>query len=553
MKLMGSRGKYYTVTDKSILSEGGEGVVFVDGKTALKVYHDRLTLKSPSMRDKLKRLAGFKHPVAIVPREIVSHKGNPVGFGADYFQHGKPLVSMQSNKMWHLYNVTYKGALQVVMQMHDLVRAAHSANWLLVDPNEYNWLLDPNKFVLRAIDTDSWQNMGYKSSKTKIMPSIQDARMREVATKAADWYALAVVGFQFLTGIHPFRGRVDGYGPRDMLRRAKDGISVFHSGVQVPRSIRSAQNIPRGLRDWYRAVFEDGLREPPPKQLDKIPALVKPSLRTSIGAEGVVSVEKIANLSGVRWFNALWYEKNGMLYHIQHNRRYDLRGVLPSMVAWQDDVPIFVAQEDDVYTFNGNNLIGAKPPLVREWFVADGKLYALTVSTLAYAQVLMFAKPFVNLKQIANISAHTFLQGGVPFFHSLGRMIATVITKTGAFSVVLPKMLGMHIFSMDVCGPFLVVGYDNNGANWNIYIQDGNTQLKLLAEIEQAERDISYAYISGALVCIPQDGVLRVYTRDGQVHSFKHKGVHTGLTLTVYDGKLLARDGDEVFRIRVRK
>ena len=77
-----------------------------------------------------------------------------------------------------------------------------------------------------------------------------------------DWFSWAVVTFQMFTGIHPYKGKYK--SALDLDTRMMKNISVFNPFVSVPKICEPFDVIPENLRRWYKAVFEDGKRLPPP-------------------------------------------------------------------------------------------------------------------------------------------------------------------------------------------------------------------------------------------------------------------------------------------------
>ena len=68
--------------------------------------------------------------------------------------------------------------------------------------------------------------------------------------------------------------------------RMRANISVLHSGVSVPMSCVSFSTIPPIYLEWYRAVFEDGKRLPPPASVQSVLTVQLPVTTTSIAGSG---------------------------------------------------------------------------------------------------------------------------------------------------------------------------------------------------------------------------------------------------------------------------
>jgi hypothetical protein len=106
---------------------------------------------------------------------------------------------------------------------------------------------------------DSYQTRGFPA--TAILDSVRD-RHATGFSEATDWFAFAVVSFQMFVGIHPYKGKHPTL--LNLNARMQANVSVFHPQVTLPQVCYPFDVIPPVFRDWYRAVFEEGERTPPP-------------------------------------------------------------------------------------------------------------------------------------------------------------------------------------------------------------------------------------------------------------------------------------------------
>ncbi len=122
---------------------------------------------------------------------------------------------------------------------------AHQQGAILVDANELNWLMNrTTEPEPRIVDVDSWQ-LGTKWPARVIMPSIRDWHTHGF-NEESDWFSYAIVTFQVFSGIHPYRGRHDGYSNNEIERRMKDNVSVFNKDVhhvQKPSDTNSTDDL----------------------------------------------------------------------------------------------------------------------------------------------------------------------------------------------------------------------------------------------------------------------------------------------------------------------
>jgi hypothetical protein len=125
------------------------------------------------------------------------------------------------------------------------------------------------------------------------MPSIRDWHSKLVS-RESDWFAWGVVTFQVFTGIHPYKGGLNGYKPVDLERRMKANASVFTPGVRLNRAVRDFSCVPGPLLDWYAATFQEGERALPPSPHQKgLPSKAAQTLRAVTTTTGLLVHEKI--------------------------------------------------------------------------------------------------------------------------------------------------------------------------------------------------------------------------------------------------------------------
>lgn len=260
------RGKL-KLTPVMHVATGGEGSVYRSAGTMIKLYTDPARMSQPGMKDNLLRLAAFDHECIVAPRNLVlDSKGNHIGFYMEFVEGGEALSSIFTNDYRQRTGFGDEHASQLVDQMFGTMGYAHERDTLMVDPNELNWTTVPGSLPgrnARALDVDAWITAGYKPSTIPMMASIRDWHAPKIGVET-DRFALGVVTFQVYTGIHPYRGTLDGYKRTELARRMKEKASVFTAGVRLNQAVRDFSCIPGPLLSWYEAVFQNGDRSQPP-------------------------------------------------------------------------------------------------------------------------------------------------------------------------------------------------------------------------------------------------------------------------------------------------
>lgn len=257
-----------TLSPTHHVATGGEGSIYKPSAgTIIKLYTDQNKMVHDDMPHKIKLLSRIKHPFIVSPRGLVFRNQKPIGYYMGVAE-GEPLARVFTTTFRQREKFTDKDSIILFDGMRTVVQEAHNNKAVLVDANEFNWLLYRSKGVVepRIIDVDSWAIDKWKPS--VIMPSIRDWHTNGF-NEASDWFSFAVVSFQIFTGIHPYKGMLPGYTPNDMEKRMKDNKSVFTQGVRLNSAVRDFHSIPIPLLTWYEAVFQKGERSIPPSAKER--------------------------------------------------------------------------------------------------------------------------------------------------------------------------------------------------------------------------------------------------------------------------------------------
>lgn len=264
--------------DKSdFKAQGGEGSIYVKGAHAYKVYTDPLRAIRPA---KLQELSALTLPNIIRPLAIILDAKNRVaGYSMRAVGRSYALCQLFPKAFRRRNNLTHEAALRLVRRMQEGVSHVHSKGILVVDLNEMNFLVAEDFSEVYFIDVDSYQTASFPAA--ALMESVRDRHARTFDT-GSDWFSFAVVSFQTFVGIHPYKGN---YPPMQGLSdagqkldaRMRANVSVLNPGVTVPASCLPFGIIPPAYLDWYRAVFDEGKRLPPPDDARAVVALAAPA------------------------------------------------------------------------------------------------------------------------------------------------------------------------------------------------------------------------------------------------------------------------------------
>ena len=266
------------------VARGGEGSIYVKGSTAYKIYNDPASAIPPA---KIQELSALALPNIVRPLSLLlDAKNRPAGYSMRAVGRSYALCQLFPKAFRRRNNLGPDSALRLVRRLREGVSHVHDRGILIVDLNEMNFLVSGDFSEIFFIDVDSYQTPSHAA--TVLMESVRDRHARAFTT-GSDWFSFAVVSFQTFVGIHPYKGT---YPPLQNLpdqatkldARMRANVSVLRPGVSVPASCLPFSVIPPAYLDWYRAVFEEGKRVPPPDGAHVTLATAGPGAPPAVGS-----------------------------------------------------------------------------------------------------------------------------------------------------------------------------------------------------------------------------------------------------------------------------
>ncbi len=272
-----------SITKNDFISEGGEGKVYGKGDTAYKIYTDA---KKAVPEAKIKELNVIDHPGVIKPVDPVLDKnGTCVGFTMPWIKKSVPLAKLFSSVFKTAQGVTSEKVMDLLEAMREAVVAVHAAGCLIVDANEFNFLVDDADFKTPYfIDVNSYQTPSFPA--TALLPSVRDFHSKEFS-ESTDWFGFGIIACRMFLGIHPYKGKHPKYthkkmGGKLLEYRMRDNVSIFGGDVTLPPSAGDPDSVPPAYRKWFYDMFQQGKRRPPPHN-------VSPAVQKNIGTRTVYS------------------------------------------------------------------------------------------------------------------------------------------------------------------------------------------------------------------------------------------------------------------------
>lgn len=247
-------GKAIDIDQSDFIASGGEGAIYGKGDNIYKIYTDMKKVISQGKIDELSQI-GFDN--VNIPLELIrDNNGNNIGYLSKWIKNAEPLcryfISSYQKK-------TGIDIMKVVGKKQDTIERIHKKKCLLVDGNEFNYLIKND--IPFFIDVANYSTQSYGSS--VMLPAVRDWLYKDIVDELSDWFSFAIVIFQLFTGIHPFKGKCN--KNYSLEERIKNRLSVLSKSIIPPRSMRPISCIPKEYRNWFIEIFNSDNRKYPPK------------------------------------------------------------------------------------------------------------------------------------------------------------------------------------------------------------------------------------------------------------------------------------------------
>ncbi len=549
------------------ITSGGEGAIYRIKDIIIKVYLNPTRMIKDNLVDKIRNLSRFKHPFIVAPKGFVfnTHQ-KPIGFYMPWIR-GEPLPRVFTNTFWRKNNFNAQKAKVLANGMYETVKAAHDYGAIMVDANELNWLVKLNKQTVepRIIDVDSWAIGSWRP--TVIMPSIRDWHAKGFS-ELTDWFSWGIVTFQVFTGIHPYKGRLAGFGPGDMVKRMQANLSVFTPGVRLNKAVRDFSLIPGPLLDWYRVTFQDGERSVPPSPLASgAPARAARIAYIAVKAQGQLIFDKF--YEGID--PALKVFPSGIVL-LKSGRLLDLFSQKIIGQAKSNRVEIirvedgwlktdYMNKEWRFYYIKQANFQEEEVRLDLEISLlwrAHNRLFAINSQGLVELVFKNLGRPLLAIGKIWRVMPNsTKWFAGVGIEDAMGTKYLLVPFGDSACAMIrTPELDNLEVINAQAGERFVsVIGLDKKG-NYQkkefAFTRDYQIYRLWQGSAENAELNLAILP-RGVCATIVQDGELVVFVpSSGAVRKVQDKNINTNMRLFAWDNKVLYIKGGQIWRIRMK-
>jgi len=498
------KGQSISLSKNDFLGQGGEGSVYAKGKTAYKIYIDP---KKMIPEEKINELLVLKNPKIINPQDVIYSRNKQIGYTMRYINKNKSytLCELFTKSFKERHKLDNDMCLNLVRDMQNTVSDVHSHKILIVDLNELNFLID-NKFKdVYFIDVDSYQTQNYPAP--ALMESVRD-RHNKTFSEGTDWFSFAVVAFQLLIGIHPYKGRHKTV--KGLENRMQQNISVFNDEVSLPKCCAPVDVIPIGYRDWFKAVFEKGLRQTPPDDITK-------AHKVDIVQTVIISSKhlKIEQRTEPKFLNVGYYKNQAIKIQI------DQQNVLLSNVTSSKPIDTSHIQAEQYMIYAGNIYIKTTDKINRLVFFGN------------------VIKPSVTIENVCNVMEKaTQLYPGVAMSNMLGSWYAFILpsesdsSTASCFQYKLDELNGYRVIEAKYdYGVLMIVGFKNGKYDRFIFTLD-DKQVRVAEDIQYT--GLNFVTLkTGVCICINEEEQLEIFHKKdiNKIKLIEDTNIHSGVKL----------------------
>lgn len=543
------------ISDQSFLASGGEADVYVlDKNLVAKIYQDKTKI-IPS--NKIKELQSIKNDNVIIPKHIIyDTNNNMIGYAMKYIPDAIPLCKFFTKSFKEPNGISHDKILEIINKIRLTLEDIHKNNCLVVDINEMNILVSKDFKDIYFIDTDSYQTRNYPA--TALMDHIRDRTIKNGKwNQGSDWFSFAVISFNMLTNVHPFRGSHPNYKKQDLDGRMKDGVSALDPQSSVPKIANDFSVIPKNYLTWYKDVFSNKKRHAPPNSYGDTNILqvthkvddhsqVKKELKVSLG-------ETILRA----------YSFFGSYYSITPSGIYKENKKLPVSADFKnsnlivvDNSPFIVEHVGDklsVLTMQGEKVF---EEICDEKFYFDSNVFYSKVNSHFFQHHFKkIGNKLIQVKRIcANIMPNSSsIFGSLVLQNAFGKYIMNIPYDTQmCSSCFVPELEGHKIIDAKREKNIVIVLSHFKGVyNRLIFFFDKNySKYELRIDEDISLYDISFTVLNNGVTVMGKESSIEIFVK-GQSKEISTSPFYCNNKIFSINGELHYTDGNEIYSARM--
>ena len=549
-------GKTETLNKRDFLAQGGEGSVYARGSKAYKIYSDQSKM-IPA--DKIRELSVLTNPNIIKPEDVIFSGKKAIGYTMRYIPKNVSLCQIFTKAFKDRNGITPEICFDLVQNMRSTIEHIHGNKILIVDLNEMNFLTSKDFKEVYFIDVDSYQTQTYPA--TAIMESIRDRHAKPGKFSVnTDWFSFAVVSFQVFIGIHPYKGKHPKLSGFD--ERMNSNVSVFNSAVSIPKCCLSFDVIPANWRDWYKAVFENGLRCSPPIEGGVMTSIVT-IVTTVSGSDNFV----IKELFECDW-DIVHYEPNFGNECVVCNNGFRIKDgkhimhPMPCAVGYYGSIPFAARIENEkikLYNVQMQTNVVMNDIYATDLMSTGGRIYAKQVDKILEIEFIgPEYKPMIAAKLVGTVMEQaTQMFSGVAIQNVLGAYIVSVFPESGqCVQHKLEDLKGYQIINAKYEGGILILTAVKNGTyDRFVYAVDAKSISRPRIAQDVQNYGVNFTVLdNGICISIIDTEEVEVFSRNNvhKIKVVKDNVVHGGMRL-FHDGNTgMFSDGKKMFSLKMK-
>ena len=544
----------------TFLTSGGQADIYANGNTAYKIYSDSKFLIPAG---KIKELSVLTYKNIIKPEDILlDDKNNTIGYTMSYVKDTYNLCQLFPKSFRDRNSLTHQTILDLIRRLQDTIQHCHKHNILIVDLNELNFLVAKDFREIYCIDVDSYQSLHYPA--TAIMDSIRDRQVKNNKfTENSDWFSFAVTAFNMFSAIHPFKGNHHTYKTLD--ERMSHNISVLNKDVSIPKVCYDFKIIPSLYLQWFKAVFEDGKRLPPPTDLVAT-AIIQTVIQKITGSDSfdIKELEDYGNeIIDLLWggtkvalTSAGLYLNKSLDNKVPTTAKFILSLKNNQLIAgWIDHRSLKLR--------DSSNRSEIKLDIqAQDLFSYDNRLYIKTETSVLEAKFTELGQNIIAstslVAQILGNSAIVF--EGCVIQNLLGAIYLSIFPQSGLhYQYNIKELLGYKLVSAKFeKNVLMVIGHKNGKYDKLIFRFDntwnGEYDLRIINDVENA--GINFVVLdSGNIVHLLEDGKLEIFSCKKDSKNIKQivdKAIDGDIKIFKEHGTLLFSKGGKVFSMKMK-
>ncbi len=551
------------LSNRDFVASGGEGAVYAKGSTAYKIYHDP---KRVIPSGKIQELSVIQLPNILRPLDILMDSRNKsIGYSMRYVPNCWVLCELFTKKFRKKNGVAPESILELVQKLQAGLQHCHDKKILVVDFNEFNFLVPHDMSEVLFIDVDSYQTPSFPA--TAIMPNIRDHHAKKWS-ELSDWFSWGVITFNLWVCMHPYKGIHPKYGPRDLEARMKANASVFDPKVKVPGAMLPIDSIPQAYKDWYKAVFHDGKRLMPPTGPVAVITII--TKVDKIAGSNKFDIDEIGDFSALGDISNVFYSFGTRVVKT-------IGGAMVGSVEWKDVLPSdrvgFTPEknhairarvvEDHVELFDlsfGKPIKDTVPGT--KIFVYDGRLF--TQSGMDVYEIEFMELPLAvraNVRQVASVMEKASrIWDGVIIQNLLDACYVSLFPEPKAHYQLRIKELEPYklVDAKFEYGVLQVVGRDKDGKYDRLVFRfDDNLRyydVRIVEDITNVGLNFTVLE-NGLCVQIDEDEnvvIFRSKKDDAKMTIVKDPAITSDMQLFRWGGQVIATKGPRLLRLKMK-